>query len=94
MLKTRKKFVNSRTNKFFESTYNSNFRSAENTTDTFFTKTGESLTKNKKNVLYHPDLTLEKLQRKDSMKSRSNSRESDKINNDIKFNRYIFIKIL
>jgi hypothetical protein len=91
MLKSRKKFVNSKTNKFLESTYNSNFRSGENTTDTFFSKTGESFTKNKKNMFCNPELTIEKLQRKESMKSRSNSRESDKNN---KFIRYLFQNIL
>ena len=87
MLKSRKKFVNSRTNKFLESTYNSNFRSGENTTDTFFSKTGESFTKNKKNMICNPYLTIEKLHRKESMKSRSNSRESD---NNYKFQKFVF----
>jgi hypothetical protein len=87
MLKSRKKFVNSRTNKFLESTYNSNFRSGENTTDTFFSKTGESFTKNKKNMFCNPYLTIEKLHRKESMKSRSNSRESD---NNYKFQKFVF----
>jgi hypothetical protein len=62
--------VTSRTNKFFEDDA-SNHKSMENTTDTFFSKTGESLGKT---MFFNPNVTLEKFERKNSMQSRTNSR--------------------
>ena len=63
--------MTSRTNKFFEDDA-SNHKSMENTTDTFFSKTGES--QGKTTMFFNPNVTLEKFERKNSMQSRSNSR--------------------